>query len=122
VIFTGTRVCPRVTEFLDGHHRPRAPDPAGNGERGVPVPVLRGIGGVEAYRRSGDGGDPFHVPEQVIEEREAAQFPVVDDVEPAAFLHRDRLVDRAVLDPLEFLHVHPAGIQRGTRLREVMRT
>jgi hypothetical protein len=84
-------------------------------------------GGCQSQSCAGSGawkriGDPFHVPEQVIEERETAQFPVVDDVEPAAFLHRDRLVDRAVLDPLEFLHVHPPGIQRGTRLREVMRT
>ena len=71
---------------------------------------------MEAYRRAGDGGDPLHIPEQMIEEREAAQFPVVDDVEPATLLHRERLVDRAILDPLEFLHAHPAGGQRGTRL------
>ena len=28
---------------------------------------------------------------------------------PRALLHRERLVDHAILDPLEFLHVHPAG-------------
>ena len=75
-----------------------------------------GIRSVEVHRRSGHVGDPLHIPEQVIQEGEAAQLPVVDHVEPAALLHRDRLVDRAILDPLEFLHVHPAGRQRGTRL------
>jgi rhodanese-related sulfurtransferase len=77
---------------------------------------------VEVHRGSGHVGDAFHVAEQVIEEREAAQFPVVDHVEPAALLHRDGLVDRAVLDPLEFLVAHPPGRQRGPRLREVTRT
>ena len=68
------------------------------------------------HRRAGHVGDPLHISEQVIQEGEAAQLPVVDHVEPAALLHRDRLVDRAILDPLEFLHVHLAGRQRGTRL------
>ena len=72
--------------------------------------------------RSGHVGDSLHVPEQMIEEGKAAQLPVVDHVEPDGFLHRDRLVDRAVLDPLELLVADPAVSQRGTRLREVTRT
>jgi hypothetical protein len=76
---------------------------------------------VEGDRRSWDIGNPFHVPQQVVEEREPAQLAVVDDVEPAALLHGDRLVDRAVLDPLEFGVVYPARRQRGPRLREVAR-
>src|SRR5579859_636517 len=58
----------------------------------------------------------------MVEEGEAAQFAVVDDVQPDAFLHGDGLVDRAVLDPLEFLVADPPGGQRGARLGEVTRT
>src|SRR5580700_2416244 len=112
----------RVAELLNGHHRAPGPEPAGDGDRRVPVPVLRGIRGVEVHRRAGHVGHPFHVPEQVIEEGEATQFPVVDDVQPDPFLHRDGLVDRAVLDPLEFLVADPPGGQRVARLGQVTRT
>jgi hypothetical protein len=83
------------------------------------VIILGGIRCVEMHGRAGHVGYPLHVPEQVVEEREAAQFPVVDDVEPAALLHRDRLVDRAVLGPLEFLIAHPAVSERGPRFGQV---
>jgi hypothetical protein len=77
---------------------------------------------VEGDRRAGDRVDPFHVAEQVVEEGEPAQLPVVDDVEPDPLLHGDRLVDGAVLDPLELTGIHQARVERGTCLRQVART
>src|SRR5580704_259786 len=75
-----------------------------------------GSGAWKCTAAPGISTTPLHVPEQMIEEGEAAQLPVVDDVEPDTLLHRDGLIDRAVLDPLEFLVADLPGGQRGARL------
>jgi hypothetical protein len=76
---------------------------------------------VEVNRGAGPLGDALDLGEQLVEEREAAQFPVGHDVQPAPFLERDRLVDGAVFNLLELLRFQPARVERGPGLEEMAR-
>ena len=56
-------------------------------------------------------GQALHRLEQLIDERVPAKLSVGDDVEPRALLHRDHLVDRAVLDLLVSRRRHLPGLE-----------
>jgi len=77
---------------------------------------------VEADGRAFSLRAALYLAKQLIEERETAQLPVADDIEPASLLHGDHLVDRAVLDLLELLRRQLAGFERGPRLPQVAGT
>jgi hypothetical protein len=55
------------------------------------------------------------------DEGQAAQLPVGDDLDARALLQRDRVVDRAVLDPLELAAPDRAGHHLLARLQQLRR-
>jgi hypothetical protein len=57
----------------------------------------------------------------VAEEGVAPHLAVGDDVEAAGFLQRDRLIDRAIFDPLEFGGRHVAALATVACFRQVRR-
>src|SRR5262249_14742240 len=92
------RAGPVVGELLDGQ-LPLLADSAGHGERVVPYPVFGRV--FEVNTRALDQLRTLELADDLIEEREPPELSVGDHVEPDALLHGDRLIDRAVLDPLE---------------------
>jgi hypothetical protein len=77
---------------------------------------------VVAGRTLGVRGQAHHRLEQLVDERVPAEPAVGHHIEPGTLLHRDHLIDGAVLDLLVARRRHLSGLELRASTHEVVRT